>query len=49
MSESGSSLWLEQRDDGCVMVGPDAGRYVVVNEYLDHLLDRNYSMHTVRA
>jgi integrase/recombinase XerD len=49
MSESGSSLWLEQRDDGCVVVGPEAGRFVLVNEYLDHLLDRNYSPLTVRA
>jgi site-specific recombinase XerD len=49
MSESGSSLWLEQRDNGCVVGGPEAGRFVLVNEYLDHLLDRNYSPQTVRA
>jgi site-specific recombinase XerD len=49
MSESGSSLWLEQRDDGWIMAGPDADRYRLVNEYLSHLLDRSYSLQTVRA
>jgi len=42
-------LRLEQRDDGWVLAGPEAGRFGLVNEYLSHLADRNYSPKTLRA
>jgi integrase/recombinase XerD len=42
-------LRLEQRDDGWVLAGSDAGGFALVNEYLGYLADRNYSPRTVRA
>jgi site-specific recombinase XerD len=49
MSTGNCSLRLEQRDDGWVLAGSDAGRFGLVNEYLGYLADRNYSPQTVRA
>jgi integrase/recombinase XerD len=40
---SESDLRLEERDGGCVLVGPAASRFAPVDEYLAHLADRNYS------
>ena len=42
-------LRLAQHDASWVLVGPDAPQFGLVNEYLSHLLDRNYSPATVRA
>lgn len=42
-------LRLEGHDGGWVLAGEAAARFVLVNEYLAHLLDRNYSAATVRA
>lgn len=42
-------LRLEERGEGWVLVGGAAARFELVNEYLSHLLDRNYSSATVRA
>ena len=42
-------LRLERRDAEWVLVGEHAARFVLVNEYLSHLLDRNYSPATVRS
>lgn len=42
-------LRLEKRDAGWVLTGTVAGRFGLVNEYLAHLLDRNYSPATVRS
>ena len=44
-----SALWLEERNGGWGLVGPAASRFRVVDEYLAHLADRNYSPKTVRA
>lgn len=44
-----SSLRLEQVDGGWGLVGLGADGFGVVNEYLAHLLDRNYSPATVRS
>ena len=49
MSTGDCSLRLEQRDGEWVLAGPDAERFGLVNEYLSHLADRNYSPRTVRA
>src|SRR5579859_2484635 len=49
MSSGDCLLRLEQRDDGWVLGGPGAERFGLVNEYLSHLADRNYSPKTVRA
>lgn len=46
-SEQG--LRLTQSGEGWELAGPDASRFELVNEYLSHLLDRNYSPATVRA
>jgi integrase/recombinase XerD len=43
------ALRLEQRDDGWALAGPAASRFGLVDEYLAHLVDRNYSPKTVRA
>lgn len=43
------ALRLEPLDEGWALVGESASRFVLVNEYLSHLLDRNYSPATVRA
>ena len=42
-------LRLEQVYGGWGLVGPGADGFGVVNEYLAHLLDRNYSPATVRS
>lgn len=44
-----SDLRLEERDGGWVLTGPAASRFVLVDEYLAYLADRNYSPKTVRA
>lgn len=44
-----SELRLEERDGAWALTGPAASRFVLVDEYLSHLLDRNYSPKTVRA
>jgi integrase/recombinase XerD len=43
------SLRLERRDGEWLLAGSDAKRFGLVNEYLSHLADRNYSPRTVRA
>ena len=40
---------LEERGGEWVLVGAEAGRFGLVDQYLGHLLDRNYSRATVRA
>ena len=43
-------LRLEERGDGVwALAGADASRFVLVDEFLAHLVDRNYSPKTVRA
>ena len=42
-------LRLERRDGEWVLAGEPAARFALVNEYLAHLLDRNYSPATVRS
>ena len=42
-------LRLEQRDGEWVLAGEHAARFALVDEYLAHLLDRNYSPATVRS
>src|SRR5699024_5491670 len=37
------------RDEGWCLAGEQAGRFSLVDEYLSHLLVRNYSYATVRA
>ena len=49
MSAGDRSLRLEQRDGEWLLAGSDAERFGLVNEYLSHLADRNYSLRTVRA
>jgi integrase/recombinase XerD len=49
MSMGDCRLRLEQRDDGWVLAGPEADRFGLVNEYLSHLADRNYSPKTLRS
>lgn len=44
-----SGLRLEEREGGWALAGPGAARFVLVDEYLAHLADRNYSPKTVRA
>src|SRR6266508_105561 len=44
-----AALRLEERGEGWVLVGEAAARFGLVDEYLSHLLDRNYSPATVRA
>lgn len=47
--DAGVVLRLEERDGGWVLAGDAAARFGLVDEYLAHLLDRNYSSKTVRA
>ncbi len=47
--DAGVALRLEERGEGWVLLGGAAARFGLVNEYLSHLLDRNYSPATVRA
>ncbi len=49
MGTGDCSLRLEQRDESWVLAGQGAERFGLVNEYLSHLADRNYSPRTVRA
>lgn len=42
-------LRLEEHDGGWVLAGEAATRFGLVDQYLGHLLDRNYSPATVRA
>jgi integrase/recombinase XerD len=42
-------LRLEERDGGWALAGQAAPRFVLVDEYLAYLADRNYSARTVRA
>ncbi|WP_220448256.1 tyrosine-type recombinase/integrase [Nonomuraea diastatica] len=42
-------LRLEEREGGWMLAGPSAGQFVLVDEYLAYLADRNYSPKTVRA
>jgi len=42
-------LRLEERGEGWGLTGAMATRFTLVDEYLGHLLDRNYSRATVRA
>lgn len=44
-----SGLRLEEREGGWALAGLEAGRFVLVDEYLAYLGDRNYSPKTVRA
>lgn len=47
--DAGAVLRLEEHDGGWVLAGSAAGRFGGVDEYLAHLMDRNYSSATVRA
>jgi integrase/recombinase XerD len=49
LMDSRAVLWLEERDGGWVLAGDAAARFGLVDEYLAHLGDRNYSAETVRA
>ncbi|MEV6928134.1 tyrosine-type recombinase/integrase [Dactylosporangium sp. NPDC051485] len=49
MNVSDSSLRLVHRGEGWVLAGPASARFVLVDEYLAYLGDRNYSPKTVRA
>ena len=46
---SDGDLRLVERHGGWVLAGPAATRFGLVDEYLAHLADRNYSPKTVRA
>ncbi|MEP7025918.1 MAG: site-specific integrase [Actinomycetota bacterium] len=49
MVTGGSWLRLEERGGGWALAGPGSAGFVLVNEYLGYLGDRNYSPKTVRA
>jgi site-specific recombinase XerD len=49
MITDGSSLRLEEREGDWALAGPGSADFMLVNEYLAHLGDRNYSVRTVRA
>jgi integrase/recombinase XerD len=44
-----SELRLERQGDGWGLAGPGAAGFVLVDEYLSYLVDRNYSAQTVRV
>lgn len=46
---SGVSLRLDRDGDSFRLAGDEAARFGLVNDYLSHLRDRNYSPRTVRA
>jgi len=46
---NGSDLRLEERAGAWALAGSAASRFGLVDEYLAHLVDRNYSPKTVRA
>jgi integrase/recombinase XerD len=47
--EKASSLRLERDGDVFVLAGDDADRFGLVNDFLSHLADRNYSVNSIRA
>jgi len=47
--EPRAGLRLQERGEGWVLVGESAAGFCLVDEYLSHLLDWNYSRATVRA
>ncbi len=49
LMDIGSVLRLQEDGEGWALAGESAARYGLVNEYLSHLLDRNYSRLTARA
>jgi integrase/recombinase XerD len=49
LMDAGAELRLEEGGEGWGLVGSAAARFGLVDEYLSHLLDRNYSLATVRA
>ena len=49
LMDIGSVLRLQEDGEGWALAGESAVRYGLVNEYLSHLLDRNYSRLTARA
>ncbi len=49
LMDIGSVLRLQEDGEGWALAGESAVRYGLVNEYLSHLLDRNYSQLTARA
>lgn len=46
---SGGGLFIDRADGGWHLAGGDVGRFVLVNEYLSYLADRNYSPRTIRT
>src|SRR3954447_4124257 len=46
---SSDDLRLVERDGGWALAGSAAARFGLVDDYLGHLADRNYSPKTVRA
>lgn len=44
-----AELRLERNDDGWALAGRGASRFGLVNEYLSYLVDRNYSLQSVRV
>lgn len=46
---SDGELRLEERDGAWALAGDGVSRFVLVDEFLAHLVDRNYSPKTVRA
>jgi integrase/recombinase XerD len=49
LMDARAELRLQERGEGWVLVGGSSARFGLVDEYLSHLLDRNYSRATVRA
>ncbi|MGH3976534.1 MAG: site-specific integrase, partial [Pseudonocardiaceae bacterium] len=49
MSNEADLRLTEHSDDVWSLAGVDASRFVLVDEFLTHLVDRNYSPKTVRA
>ena len=49
LMDIGSVLRLQEDGEGWALAGESAARFGLVNEYLSHLLDRNYSRLTARA
>lgn len=49
VSVADAELCLERNDDGWALAGRAAARFALVNEYLSYLVDRNYSLQSVRV
>ena len=49
MAVPDEGLVIERRDSGWRLVGAEADRFGLVNEYLSYLADRNYSPRTIRT